>query len=171
MKTILVTLLISAALLSDSLSTVAVAAPAAMSADQALEQIWAIETQIYQARARGSMQPYAETVSKHMLSFGFDSANPTGYAQSQVAFKQFSGDHEHNRIYLKGFYVTGGNTAVIFTRSHRTMRPDGTAVDEYFDTTHIYAREEGRWRLMTSFNRPSKNSDVSSSRPPISPRD
>jgi len=73
-------------------------------------------------------------------------------------------------VFLKGFYLIGDTTAVIFYRAHRTVRPEGTAVDEYWDTTHIYAREAGKWRLMSSINRASDNKDISSTRPPIAPR-
>ena len=84
--------------------------------------------------------------------------------------RNFKGDKERNQVYLKGFYLTGGNTAVIFYRAHRTMKPDGTPVDEYWDTTHIYAREDGGWKLLSSINRASDVKDISSTRPPIDPR-
>ena len=150
----------------------AVAAPlrAATPAEAALEEIWAMEAKIYAGRATGTMQPYVDAVSRNMLSFPFGTANPIDYVAFVESAKRFKGDKESNRIYLKGFYLTGGNTAVIFYRSHRTVRPEGTVVDEYWDTTHIYAREEGRWWLMSSINRVSDNKDISSPRPPIDPR-
>ncbi len=143
---------------------------AATPAETALEEIWAMEAKIYAGRASGTMQPYVDAVSKNMLSFPFGTANPIDYASFVETAKRFKGDKERNRIYLKGFYLTGGNTAVIFTRSHRTVRPDGSVVDEYWDTTHIYAREQGRWQLMSSINRASDNRDITSTRPPLDPR-
>jgi hypothetical protein len=150
----------------------ALAAPvrAATPAEIALEEIWAMEAKIYAGRASGTMQPYVDAVSRNMLSFPFGTANPVDYAGFVESAKRFKGDKENNRVYLKGFYLTGGNTAVIFYRAHRTVRPEGTVVDEYWDTTHIYAREDGRWRLMSSINRASDNKDISSTRPPIDPR-
>ena len=150
----------------------AVAAPvrAATPAEVAFEEIWAMEAKIYAGRASGTMQPYVDAVSKNMLSFPFGTANPIDYAAFVESARRFKGDKENNRIYLKGFYLTGGNTAVIFYRGHRTVRPEGTVVDEYWDTTHIYAREDGRWRLMSSINRAADNQDITSTRPPIDPR-
>jgi hypothetical protein len=162
-----------AALLSAALSILmAAAAPAraATPAEIALDEIWAMEAKIYAGRASGTMQPYVDAVSKNMLSFPFGTANPVDYAGFVESAKRFKGDKERNRVFLKGFYLTGGNTAVIFYRAHRTVRPEGTVVDEYWDTTHIYAREDGRWRLMSSINRASDNKDISSTRPPIDPR-
>lgn len=143
---------------------------AATPTEQALEDIWAIEAQIYAGRARGTMQPYVEAASRSMLTFPFNAANPQDYAGFVESAKRFTGDQERNRVFLKGFYLTGGNTAVIFYRAHRTVRPDGTAVDEYWDTTHIYAREGAGWKLLSSFNRASDSKDLSSNRPPIAPR-
>jgi hypothetical protein len=151
---------------------VVLAAPvrAATPTEAALEEIWAMEARIYAGRASGTMQPYVDAVSRNMLSFPFGTANPVDYAGFVESAKRFKGSQENNRVYLKGFYLTGGNTAVIFYRAHRTVRPEGTVVDEYWDTTHIYAREDGRWRLMSSINRASDNRDISSTRPPIAPR-
>jgi hypothetical protein len=142
----------------------------AAAVDRALEEIWAMEARIYAGRARGTMQPYVEAASKQMLSFPFGVANPVDYASFVESARRFSGDQERNRVFLKGFYLTGGNTAVIFYRAHRTVRPDGTQVDEYWDTTHIYAREPSGWKLVSSINRASDNKDLSSPRPPIDPR-
>ena len=137
---------------------------------KALEEIWAMEAAIYAGRARGTMQPYVEAASKNMLTYPFGVANPQDYAAFVESARHFKGDQERNQVFLKGFYLTGGNTAVIFYRAHRTMRPDGKVVDEYWDTTHIYAREAGGWKLLSSINRASENKDLSSSRPPIDPR-
>lgn len=146
------------------------AAFAATPTEQALEEIWAIEARIYEGRARGTMQPYVEVASRSMLTFPFNAENPQDYAGFVESARRFTGDKERNRVYLKGFYLTGGNTAVIFYRAHRTVRPDGTAVDEYWDTTHIYAREGPGWKMLSSFNRASDSKDLSSTRPPIAPR-
>ncbi|MCU0761007.1 MAG: hypothetical protein MUF07_17655 [Steroidobacteraceae bacterium] len=142
----------------------------AAAAARALEEIWALEAKIYAGRARGTMQPYVEAASRDMLSFPFGVANPVDYASFVESARRFSGDQERNRVFLKGFYLTGGNTAVIFYRAHRTVRPDGKQVDEYWDTTHIYARESSGWKLVSSVNRASDNKDLSSPRPPIDPR-
>ncbi len=152
------------------LASLAAPARAATPEQKALDEIWAMEAKIYAGRASGTMQPYIEAVSKRMLSFPFGAANPIDYSNFVASAKKYAGDKERNLIYLKGFYLTGGNTAVVFTRSHRTVRPDGSPVDEYYDTTHIYAREGKAWKLMSSINRPSDNKDVSSPRPPIDPR-
>jgi hypothetical protein len=162
-----------ATVLLSALSILAAAAApvrAVTPTEAALEEIWAMEAKIYAGRASGTMQPYVDAVSRNMLSFPFGTANPVDYAGFVESAKRFKGDKENNRVYLKGFYLTGGNTAVIFYRAHRTVRPEGTVVDEYWDTTHIYAREDGRWRLMSSINRASDNKDIASSRPPIAPR-
>jgi hypothetical protein len=159
-----------ALLVAVALLCAAAASPAATPTEQALEEIWAIEARIYEGRARGTMQPYVEAASRSMLTFPFNAANPQDYAGFVESAKRFTGDKERNRVFLKGFYLTGGNTAVIFYRAHRTVRPDGTAVDEYWDTTHIYAREASGWKMLSSFNRASDSEDLSSDRPPIAPR-
>ncbi len=41
-----------------------------------------------------------------------------------------------------------GDTAVIFYKTHRTQRFDGTPVDESFETTHTWVREDGQWRVL-----------------------
>ena len=148
----------------------AAAPPMDAATARALDEIWAMEAKIYAGRAAGTMQPYVEAASKNMLTYPFGVANPQDYAAFAASSRNFKGDKERNQVYLKGFYLTGGNTAVIFYRAHRTMKPDGTPVDEYWDTTHIYAREEGGWKLLSSINRASDVKDISSTRPPIDPR-
>ena len=145
-------------------------APAATPTDAALDEIWAMEAKIYAGRASGTMQPYVDAVSEKMLSFPFGYSGAMDHAAFVRMAKQFKGNQENNTVYLKGFYLIENTTAVIFYRAHRTVRPDGTAVDEYWDTTHIYAREKGKWRLMSSINRSSDNKEISSTRPPISPK-
>jgi hypothetical protein len=160
-----------ALLLSAFLALFAPSVRAQTPTEAALEEIWAIEAKIYAGRAAGTMQPYVDAASRDMLTFPFNAVNPSDYADFVETSKRFTGDREHNRVYLKGFYLTGGNsTAVIFYRAHRTMRPDGTVVDEYWDTSHIYAREAGGWKLLSSINRAANSKDISSTRPPIDPR-
>jgi ABC-type phosphate/phosphonate transport system substrate-binding protein len=162
-----------ALLLSAFLVLVLVASPARAQTptEAALEEIWAIEAKIYAGRAAGTMQPYVEAASKDMLTFPFNAVDPSDYDDFVESSKLFTGNQERNRVYLKGFYLTGGNsTAVIFYRAHRTMRPDGTVVDEYWDTSHIYARESGGWKMLSSINRAANSKDISSTRPPIDPR-
>jgi len=46
------------------------------------------------------------------------------------------------------------STAVIYYQTHRTMLPNGTPVDERFDTIHVWVREGADWKLIGAMARP-----------------
>ena len=48
---------------------------------------------------------------------------------------------------LKGFTLSGA-TAVIYYSNHRTMKADGTPVDQVFENIHVWTREDGRWKVL-----------------------
>ena len=104
-----------ALLLSAFLVLVLVASPARAQTptEAALEEIWAIEAKIYAGRAAGTMQPYVEAASKDMLTFPFNAVDPSDYDDFVESSKRFTGNQERNRVYLKGFYLTGGNSTAV----------------------------------------------------------
>jgi ketosteroid isomerase-like protein len=50
-------------------------------------------------------------------------------------------------------FTLHGDTAVIYYLNHRTMRPDGTAVDEKFENIHVWVRDGADWKIVGAMSR------------------
>jgi ketosteroid isomerase-like protein len=46
-----------------------------------------------------------------------------------------------------------GDVAIVYYSTRRTMRADGTPVDERFEVTHTWVKENGEWKVLGGMGR------------------
>ncbi len=58
-------------------------------------------------------------------------------------------------FFSEDFGIAGphGDTAIIYYVDHRTVKPDGTPVDQVFDDIHVWVWENGDWTVLASMSR------------------
>jgi hypothetical protein len=50
-------------------------------------------------------------------------------------------------------FTLHGDTGIIYYMNHRTVKPDGTAVDEKWETIHVWVRDGGDWKIVGAMAR------------------
>lgn len=145
--------------LSLFVSTVALAqgAPSAAAPDAALaaarEAIWAKELKIYQGRAEAGLEYYLKNTSDRYVGWPPGIPKPSNLDALRKSAAGFNRKNsEKLEMSLTDFTMQDG-TAVIYYQTHRTMLPDGTAVDERFDVIHVWVREGSDWKLIGAMAR------------------
>lgn len=122
------------------------AAPQSKAQVQAI--IWAKEQAIYSARARGDLHPYLNSVATDYLAWPPFRAAPAGAeGLEQLQAKMAVENHEQLVMHFDALALNG-DTAVIYYDTHRTRLPDGRPVDQRFNVTHTWVRENGSWKVL-----------------------
>jgi hypothetical protein len=118
---------------------------AAQAAAQA--EIWEKEQAIYRERGRGNLKPYIENVARNYLAWPPFSAVPTGVGALQRQQPKMA--IENKELLQMEFvsFALNGDAAIIYYRTHRTRLPNGTPVDERFEVTHSWVREDSQWKV------------------------
>lgn len=123
-------------------------APQPQSRDDVQAELWQAEQAIYAARARGDLKPYIAAAARDYRAWPPFRAVPAGIeGLDQLRTQMATQTHEKLEMRFVSLALSGG-AAVIYYQTHRTMLPDGTVVDERFDVTHTWAREDGRWKVL-----------------------
>lgn len=146
------TLLAVTVLFASTLPAAALA-QARSEADIAKDEIWALEQSIYAGRAKGDMSNYVNNTSPDYLSWPPTSEKPMGFDVLSASAKKVTTSKEKLTMEFTGFALHG-DTAVIYYRTHRTMRADGTPSDDRFHTTHTWVRDNGKWKVFGGMARP-----------------
>jgi len=145
-------------------------AASAQSADettQARDEIWAKEKAIYAGRAKGDTSYYYDNSSVDYLGWVYGTPKPfrrDSLAASRETMRNL--DKEKITNEFKDFSLHG-DTAIIYYVNHRTVKPDGTAVDQYFDNIHVWVREGGTWKVLASMSRLQTPGGTAGAPPPV----
>jgi len=119
----------------------------------AKEEIWALEQSIYASRGEGNFQPYIDGASPNFIapfpSGGWEPGKD-GLRRTGAGIKGNS--REKLDMNFKAFTLHG-DTAVIYYLNHRTVRPEGEAVDEWYEVIHVWVRDGAGWRILASMPR------------------
>jgi hypothetical protein len=150
-------LAIAAALLLSLLATMPVRAQAPV-ADAAFtaarDAIWTKEQNIYKGRAEAGLTYYLANTSDRYVGWPPGLAKPSNL---DALRKSSAGVNRKNSEKLEltfTDFTLRDSTAVIYYQTHRTMLPNGTPVDERFDTIHVWVREGTDWKLIGAMARP-----------------
>lgn len=137
-----------ASALIGSAATLAAAGPAGDPVAAARAEIWAKELAIYADRGNGQLDFYVANASPRYLGWPPTAAEPIPLAGVRRDSNAMRGKtHEQIKTSFKGFTLSG-DTAVIYYANHRTMKADGTPVDQLFENIHVWTQEDGRWKLI-----------------------
>lgn len=128
-------------------------AAAAPTPDPAESVIWSGEHAIYAGRAAGSVQPYLDQTSPNFLAWPAGMSRLVDRTGLAGEARSVAGGHEVIHSELTGF-ARDGDTAVVYYVNHRTVRPDGTHVDERYANIHVWIRRSGKWLVLGGMSRP-----------------
>ncbi len=117
--------------------------------------IWALELEIYTQRAAGNLKPYIESAADGYLAWPPFRERPAGAEGLREVNAQLRSDNQEQLEASFIGFAREGDAAVIYYRTHRTRRPDGTSVDEHFDVIHSWVLVGGRWRVLGGMARAS----------------
>jgi hypothetical protein len=115
--------------------------------------IWAYERGIYEARAKGTLQPYTAALAPGFMAWPPSQDRPIGPA----TLHQHSDELQpFERLELRFVdFTLNGPTAIIYYETHRTVRPDGSPVDERFMIIHVWVETQDGWRILGGMGRQS----------------
>ncbi len=119
----------------------------------ARDAIWEKEKKIYKGRAEAGLTYYLANTSDRYVGWPPGQPKPSNL---DALRKSAAGVNRKNSEKLEltfTDFTLQDSTGVIYYQTHRTVLPDGTAVDERFDTIHVWVREGADWRLIGAMAR------------------
>ncbi len=137
-----------AALIAVALAAFALPALAQTPAPSAKDEIWALEQAIYAGRASGDMSAYVDHTSPQYLSWPPTATRPMGPTELKAGAATVRRDSKEQLVMELTGFTQHGETAMIYYKTHRTRRMDGTPSDDHFETTHTWVRDGGQWRVL-----------------------
>jgi len=117
------------------------------------DAIWAKEQKIYADRANGRLDFYIANTSPHYVGWPPSAPKPLALTGLKEDGKRLAGQTREKLSMELTDFTLSGDTAVIYYLNHRTMKPDGTPVDEKFENIHVWTREGGDWKLIGAMSR------------------
>jgi hypothetical protein len=130
------------------------AAPVSAEFAAARDAVWEKEKKIYQGRAEAGLTYYLQNTSDRYVGWPPGLAKPSNL---EALRKSSAGVNRKNSEKLEltfTDFTLQDSTAVIYYQTHRTMLPNGTPVNERFDTIHVWVREGADWKLIGAMARP-----------------
>jgi hypothetical protein len=120
---------------------------------KAREQIWTKEQAIYGGRAQGALAYYVDNASPHYVGWPPSAPKPLALEGLKGDSQRMVGQNKEKLSMQLMDFTLHGDTAVIYYLNHRTMRPDGTAVDEKFENIHVWVRAGADWQILGAMSR------------------
>ncbi len=151
----LLALVLGAGGASTAVAAAAGAEPTATETAKARDAIWAMEQAIYRGRAKGDISAYRDNLAKGYLAWPPMLKAPMradGFSRPSEPIK--AGKEQLAMTFVD--FSMQGDTAIIYYRTHRTAKPDGTPTDEWFEVTHTWVRQGGIWRVFGGMARLAK---------------
>jgi hypothetical protein len=128
-------------------------AQSAAEIEKAKAEIWAKEMAIYAGRANGSVEYYFDNTSPDYLAWVYGTPKPFRRDVLAANGKKMASLNKEKIDTQFSDFTLHGDTAVIYYVNHRTVMPDGTAVDQVFDNIHVWVRENSDWKVLASMSR------------------
>ncbi len=120
----------------------------------ARDAIWAKEKKIYEGRAQAGLSYYLENTSDRYVGWPPGIPKPSNLDTLRKSSAGFNRKNSEKLELTFTDFTLRDSTAVIYYQTHRTMLPNGTPVDERFDTIHVWVREGADWKLIGAMARP-----------------
>ncbi|MCU0759214.1 MAG: nuclear transport factor 2 family protein [Steroidobacteraceae bacterium] len=120
----------------------------------ARDAIWAKEKKIYEGRAEAGLTYYLANTSDRYVGWPPGQAKPSNLETLRKNSAAVNRKNSEKLELSLTDFTLRDSTAVIYYQTHRTVRPDGTRVDERFDTIHVWVREGDDWKLIGAMARP-----------------
>ncbi len=124
----------------------------AASTEALKNMLWQKELKIYEGRAHGNLDFYLANTSPNFLAWPPISDRPIGNEGLKKTVVRVAAGHEVIKSEVTGF-TKDGDTAIIYYLNHRTMKADGTPVDESFANIHVWIKRNAQWVLLGGLSR------------------
>lgn len=112
------------------------------------DEIWSHELSIYAGRSHGDLKPYLASTARGYLAWPPFDEVPRGNNGLKATGRAMAGKtHEKLKMTFLDMSLNG-DTAVIYYKTHRTMLADGTAVDQHYEVTHTWVKQDGQWKVL-----------------------
>lgn len=121
--------------------------------EQAKTEIWALEQSIYASRGDGNFQPYIDGASDAYIAPRPSGGWTPGKDGLKRTGDRLKGNSQEKLAMNFKAFTLHGDTAVIYYLNHRSMRPEGEIVDEWYEVIHVWVREGEGWELLASMPR------------------
>ena len=119
----------------------------------ARDAIWAKEQRIYLGRAEGGLTYYLENADSRYVGWPPFAPAPTDLSGLTQTSREMSGNNAEKLTMEFVDFTMAGDTGVIYYQTHRTMLPDGAAVDERWEVIHVWGRRDGEWKIFGAMAR------------------
>ena len=116
--------------------------------EQIRDELWAKELAIYEGRSRGDLTAYLSNLSTGYMAWPPFDEVPKGSDGLQATSRRLAGTGSERLEMTFLDLAVNGDTAIIYYKTHRTMLPDGSPVDQHYEVTHTWVREQGEWKVM-----------------------
>jgi hypothetical protein len=117
------------------------------------DAIWVKEQAIYANRANGNLEYYIQNTSQNYIGWPPSAAKPLPLTGLKEDSKRLAGQTKEKLTMELTDFALSGNTAVIYYTNKRSVKPDGTPVDETFENIHVWTREGAEWKLVGAMSR------------------
>jgi len=131
----------------------AAVAQSAADKEAAKNAIWAKEQAIYQGRASGALKFYVDNASPNYLGWPPGPAKPVALPGLRQDSQRMEGLNKEKLAMNFVDFTLHGDTGIIYYMNHRTSMPDGRAVDEKWETIHVWVRDNGDWKIVGAMAR------------------
>jgi ketosteroid isomerase-like protein len=112
------------------------------------QAIWAKELAIYEGRSRGDLSLYLANTADDYIAWPPFNEVPKGNEGLRATGAAMAGKTKEHLEMTFLDLALNGPTAVIYYKTHRTMRADGTPADEYYEVTHTWIKQDGTWKVL-----------------------
>lgn len=138
------------------MSAIGLATPAAAEAPSAhdahweavKQAIWTKELAIYEGRGRGDLSLYLANTADNYIAWPPFNEVPKGNDGLRATGASLAGKTKERLEMTFLDLALNGDTAVVYYKTHRTMRADGTPADERFEVTHTWIMQDGTWKVL-----------------------
>lgn len=112
------------------------------------KELWAKELAIYEGRSRGDLSLYLANTAKNYIAWPPFNEVPKGDDGLKATGASMAGKTKEHLEMTFLDLALNGDTAVVYYKTHRSMLADGTPVDQNYEVTHTWIRQDGAWKVL-----------------------
>ena len=110
--------------------------------------LWEKELGIYEGRGRGDLTLYLSSTANNYVAWPPFNEVPKGNDGLKETGASLQGKTKERLKMTFLDLALNGDNAVIYYKTHRSMRADGTPADEHFEVTHTWVKQDGEWKVL-----------------------
>ena len=120
---------------------------------KAQAEIWKLENEIYQGRAKAGLKFYLSHVAPDYMGWPPQAPKPLDNSGLKTSAPDLVDNNKEKLTMEPVGFTLEGDTGIIYYQTHRTMLADGTAVDQRFEVIHVWKRNKDTWNIVGAMAR------------------